>query len=93
MNHLTETFCQAQVQIQSESIPGPFPIYFKSFQSIPIQNQIDLDQELMLFSLRHHHPPLNFSGADDEPWAPVGGAKKNSIDTQSNKRCQCYKNN
>ncbi len=34
--------CQAQVQIQiqSRSIPGPFQIYFKSFQSIQIQNQM-----------------------------------------------------
>ena len=35
-------FCQAQVQIQiqSRSIPGPFQIYFMSFQSISIQNQM-----------------------------------------------------
>ena len=33
-------YCQAQVQIQSRSIPGPFQIYFKSFQSISIQNQM-----------------------------------------------------
>ena len=33
------TYCQAQVQIQSRSISGPFQIYFKSFQSILIQNQ------------------------------------------------------
>ena len=34
--------CQAQVQIQikSRSISGPFQIYFKSFQSISIQNQM-----------------------------------------------------
>ena len=33
-------YCQAQVQIQiqSRSFPGAFQIYFKSFQSIPIQN-------------------------------------------------------
>ena len=34
------TYCQAQVQIQSRSIPGPFQIYIKSFQSILIQNQM-----------------------------------------------------
>ena len=35
-------YCQAQVQIQiqSRSIPSPFQIYFNSFQSIPIQNQM-----------------------------------------------------
>ena len=37
---------------RSRSIPGPFQIYFKSFQSISIQN---LDQKLMLFLL--WHPP------------------------------------
>ena len=39
---LTIVYCQAQVQIQiqSRSIPGPFQIYFKSFQSIPIQNKM-----------------------------------------------------
>ena len=33
-------YCQAPFQIQSRSIPGPFLIYFNSFQSIPIQNQM-----------------------------------------------------
>ena len=55
---LRKKSCQAQVQIQSRSIPGPFQIYFKSFQSIPIQNQMIWTRSWCYFHcVTTTHPP------------------------------------
>ena len=58
---ISEDFCQAQVQIQiqSRSIPGPIQIYFKSFQSILIQNQMIWTRSWCYFHCvtTQHHPP------------------------------------
>ena len=70
--------CQAQVQIQdpvqvhSWSIPGPFQVYFKSFQSIPIQNQMIWTRSWYYFHYFHYAttynpPPANFSGDNEDP--------------------------
>ena len=66
--HFWMFFCQAQVQIQSRSIPGPFQIYFKSFQSISIQNQMIWTRSWCYFhcATHHHHHPLNFSLAPND---------------------------
>ena len=53
-------FCQAQVQIQSRSIPGPFQIYFKSFQSISIQNQMIWTRSWCYFHCATHHHQQTF---------------------------------
>ena len=55
-------YCQAQVQIQSRSIPDLFEVILIYSNS----RSDDLDQELMLFLLCHH-PPLNFSRAGEDP--------------------------
>ena len=48
---------QAQVQIQSRSIPGPFLIHSWSFESIPIQNQRIWTRSWCYFHCATHHIP------------------------------------
>ena len=58
------------VKLRSRSSPGPFQIYFESFKSIPIQNQMIWTRSWCYFhcaTTHHHHHPLNFSRADNDP--------------------------
>ena len=43
------------VKLRSRSSPGPFQIYFKSFKSIPIQNQIIWTRSWCYFHCATHH--------------------------------------
>ena len=55
-----------KLRSRSRSSPGPFLIYSRSILSHSNSKSDDLDQELMLFSLCHHHP-RNFSRVDPDP--------------------------
>ena len=53
-------YCQApvQIQIKSRSIPCPFKLNSKSFQSIPFQNQrIWIRNWYSFYFAKHYHPP------------------------------------
>ena len=61
------SFCQARVQIQilSRFVPGPFKIYFKSLQSISIQNLMICTRSWCYYAVSPL-PPTNFCFAPND---------------------------
>ena len=69
------------VKLRSRSSPGPFQIYFKSFQSISIQNQMIWTRSWCYFHCATHHHHQTFVWLLIAPrkvcwWWVVGGTVK-----------------